>query len=315
MELSGGGGGRKSGGVGGEMYGGELFSPSSAVVTASRRSNGAHEGSNENPQSQRVSEAVGIWGEFNCCKKKFKPFAVSRNEDKVKDKVKKKEKEKLNLKEKEQQKQKPDGRRKTKTKIKTPPPATISTSNATIERRYGCEYHSNARRDFIAKNGGVPPQWHQFGVWSLSKAQQRFRSVVDDVTKSQSYNEEDIDDEVNDNNNDNDNDDDNDDDDDMGGGKKRKRKRKRKDETNSNGNSNSDSNSNRNGNSNNIVKKKKALPDSEVGRMVCVGGACAWKVKDRSDDVLDEIRKGDKKAGKVVKLTEFEKNRSKYKDW
>jgi len=50
-------------------------------------------------------------------------------------------------------------------------------------------------------------------------------------------------------------------------------------------------------------RSKKTPVDSEMGRMVCVGGACAWKAKGKEDDVLKQIRTEDTAVGKSIKKT------------
>ena len=58
------------------------------------------------------------------------------------------------------------------------------------------------------------------------------------------------------------------------------------------------------------LRSTKTPVDSEMGRMVCVGGACAWKVKGKEDDVLKQIRSEDASNGKKITKTEFEVRKS-----
>ena len=174
---------------------------------------------------------------------------------------------------------------------------TTTVSGATktsikVERMFGCAHHHAARKKVVAVHG-ERKGWHPFGVWSQRKAETRAKEVWEEEEKK----------------------------------KKRKGEHEGKHEGKNGGTEDKAKDTAKATHKRKSHHKKKVEPisiyaddddtcggtgtgnkkgssnpppsappttttsktDSNFDRMVCLGGACAWKIRGRHDDVKEEL--------------------------
>jgi hypothetical protein len=238
-------------GIGGEMYGGSMFIKSAASETNQGKAiQSINEKWGGTDRTWNGRETIGV----QVCKKKYTPFlfTVETTDDGEEN----------------------DAKNGNAAATSTAASGTTTTAAGNggrkkivkVVRVFGCPHHSQFRKEKI-ECYGTRKGWENFGQWSLRKAQQLARRETNRL------------------NNKNKNDGDGDGDGDDCSSEDNKQGIKSSSSSSSNGGKNVASNNTTGGTS----KANTSNSDNEEIKTICHNGKCTWKMKEKYDNVYNEI--------------------------